>query len=218
MNYQVCLSNIPWNTWKTSSNKPWFWSNCAFCMVHPLHLCVRASFSGEVQGIIYLEFQVRASCRGPGAPTERGGRYWQSDPPTSSPLLSPIPFCLVSFFLTEANSCPFVTFIDSLLYTPWPYSLSHLVCQTLFIYNLQLTLNAVTEAKAWDHTSLILLLKKQEPSCDHSLLDRSNLALPKTTLKAFSNLFSVIDDSFELTCLRSYRRINQCHVSKCCKL
>lgn len=66
-----------------------------------------------------------------GSDWKRAG-YWLSDPPTSSPLLFTHPSLLLHpfFFLTEAYSRPFFTFIDSLLQTSWPYSPPHLDRQT----------------------------------------------------------------------------------------
>lgn len=151
-------------------------------------LCVRVtpvSFSEEVKGIIYLEFHVGASCWGPEAPTEGGlATDWVTpqlpllfSPPLPSPL---------SFFCTEANH-PFFTF--TVIHTIFFVSFGLLFGLSYLQFRVKCS---KWSKERWDHISLILPFRKQEPGWEHSLslLDWFSFALPKPTPKACSNLFS----------------------------
>lgn len=128
-----------------------------------------------------------------GSDWKRAG-YWLSDPPTSSPLLFTHPSLLLHpFFFPHRSLLPSILHFYWLTFTDIVAIFSaSLGPPNPFLSNLQLMQNAATEAKnTQNHTSLIILLRKQEPNWDHSLslLDMSSFALPKTTLKACSNLF-----------------------------
>lgn len=190
-----------------------------FLLVQPLPLCVCESPSaGKVWGIIYLEFQVRAPWRGPRAPTEKWGGRWLCDPADFlSSLLHFTHLFSAGFIFPHRHSL--ISILHFLLTHFYRRPGDVVLTNAPLRRNPRLTLNEATEAKKHELAPARFYFGRNMNQVGIAAWVCWNdpvLPFQKEDYTESMQQFVLWHGGcFELTWLRSWGRINQCHLSNC---